>query len=106
MFSKSLEKIDFFYKKDTYGMEQPCHNWTGRHLNDVQIWSIIIISEEIFIFVKDAGEEWCSLACCTKLHLFQVLNIQKNVENILDISLSYSLEVQCNTILGEQVLYY
>ena len=34
------------------------------------------------------------------------LNIQRNVENILDISLSYSLEVQCNTLLGEQVLYY
>ena len=29
------------------------------------------------------------------------LNIQRNVENILDISLSYSLEVQCNKTEGK-----
>ena len=33
-----------------------------------------------------------------QLHLFQVLYIQENGENIFDISLSYSLEVQCNGI--------
>ena len=38
-----------------------------------------------------------SWKCKVQLHLFQVFNIQRNVENILDISLSYTLEVQCNS---------
>ena len=32
------------------------------------------------------------------------LNIQRNVENILDISLSYSLEVQCNKTEGKYII--
>ena len=59
----------------------------------------------MILFISCCLSSWslCSAQCDNsnawmQLHLFQVLYIQENGENIFDISLSYSLEVQCNGI--------
>ena len=62
----------------------PC--WT-------ELWNYLCILFKLWKKWKYNG----SWKCKVQLHLFQVFNIQRNVENILDISLSYTLEVQCNS---------
>ena len=44
---------------------------------------------------------WWFLKVWGAIAFISSFNIQRNVENILDISLSYSLEVQCNKTEGK-----